>query len=259
MRHRHDQILAYLERRSRATVAELSAECGVSAMTIRSDLAALDAARRLRRVRGGAEWYDRLAGAVAPFGTAAVPIAADFGGDDGAVELGRAAARLVPDDATVILDQGPTFLALAEALTRSTPRALTVHTADLAVALCLRTAGVTVVVAGGTLDPATGSLTEPFVGPALDGVQADLALLGCHGVDAAAGVTGHDPRLATIWRRLRQAARQRILLAPGAAIGRRGQVTLCGLADVDLCLSSGRQRDRDAARLRRAGLVVRLV
>ncbi|MFC4948587.1 substrate-binding domain-containing protein [Pseudonocardia sp. GCM10023141] len=51
---RHELILQSLQRHGRLLVAELAAELGVSAITVRRDLGELDAAGRLRRVHGGA-------------------------------------------------------------------------------------------------------------------------------------------------------------------------------------------------------------
>jgi DNA-binding LacI/PurR family transcriptional regulator len=51
---RHELILRSLRRHGRLRVAELVAELGVSAITVRRDLAELDSAGLLRRVHGGA-------------------------------------------------------------------------------------------------------------------------------------------------------------------------------------------------------------
>jgi len=51
---RHELILRNLRRRGRLRVTELAAELGVSAITVRRDLAELDSAGLLRRVHGGA-------------------------------------------------------------------------------------------------------------------------------------------------------------------------------------------------------------
>lgn len=51
---RHELILRSLRRHGRLRVAELAAQLGVSAITVRRDLAELDAAGLLRRVHGGA-------------------------------------------------------------------------------------------------------------------------------------------------------------------------------------------------------------
>lgn len=51
---RHELILRSLRRHGRLRVAELAAELGVSAITVRRDLSELDSAGLLRRVHGGA-------------------------------------------------------------------------------------------------------------------------------------------------------------------------------------------------------------
>ena len=51
---RYQAILRLVAARDRASIAELSRQLKVSEMTIRRDLATLDAEGALRRVRGGA-------------------------------------------------------------------------------------------------------------------------------------------------------------------------------------------------------------
>ncbi|HEY9522955.1 MAG TPA: DeoR family transcriptional regulator, partial [Thermopolyspora sp.] len=54
VQERHQTIIEALQTHGRVTVAELSARTGVSEMTVRRDLEALEQERLLQRVHGGA-------------------------------------------------------------------------------------------------------------------------------------------------------------------------------------------------------------
>ena len=55
---RRCRMRALIEERAFARVAELSQEFGVSAVTVRGDLDALEAEDGIRRIRGGAKPFD---------------------------------------------------------------------------------------------------------------------------------------------------------------------------------------------------------
>ena len=106
--------------------------------------------------------------------------------------IGRRAADLVWPGATVVLDVGTTTTAVARALLQRTDlEGVTVVTNGLTIASELEAAldRFTVMLTGGTLRRMQHSLVDPMAGLLLDQVHADLAIIGCNGVDPHAGVT----------------------------------------------------------------------
>src|SRR4051794_32491013 len=91
---RQDQILELVERQGFVRVADLASRFGVSTVTVRSDLAALESHGRLRRVRGRAVPPNALR-AEQPYEVAAADLAAER------AEIGRYAASLVANGDTV--------------------------------------------------------------------------------------------------------------------------------------------------------------
>ena len=178
---RRERIAAQLAADGVATVAELSRRFGVSEVTIRADLRALESARLVRRTRGGAV----AVAAADPRPTR--PAAAE---PDGPGAPATAAAGLIRDGDTVVVESS---VAVAEALGGRTTEGVTVCTASLDVAAALRGTDITVVLAGGTLDAVSGMTGPPQAGPMWEQVAADLAILGCDGVSASGGVTADDP------------------------------------------------------------------
>lgn len=177
---RKRQILERLHQHGRVLAGPLAGEFGVSEDTIRRDLRELAAEGQLKRVHGGA----------LPLARAATASLAERGRSN-LVEkraLAAAAARLVADGQTLLLDGGTTNLLLAEAFPQDLKA--TVITTSPAIALAL--AGrprLEVVLPGGRLLPATGTLVGPDTVAALRAVRADLCFLGVCSVDAEAGIT----------------------------------------------------------------------
>ena len=150
--------------------------------------------------------------------------------------IGRAAADLVTDGETVILDVGTTTTEAARALAARTSLAgVTVLTSALNIALELEPTipRLTVVVLGGTLRPLQHSLVDPLAALALAQVNAHTLLLGCNGVDPVAGVTNVNLPEAVVKRRLIAASRRRIVLADGSKLGTVHVARLCALDEVD--------------------------
>jgi DeoR family transcriptional regulator, aga operon transcriptional repressor len=240
---RRERIAERLAKDGQTSVAELSRAFGVSEVTIRADLRTLAAARLLRRTRGGAV-------AVRPAEPQTLTrqgLSADRPGTPAI-----AAADLVQPGDTVVIESS---VDVASALGGRTPE-ITVCTASLDVAGVLRGTGITVVLAGGTLDPATGLIGPPQAGPMWDQVTADLAILGCDGVSATGGVTVADAARAWVWRRCAAMAGRRILIAGTAAVGSVAAHVLSDVREIDLCLVPSTVDSRRVSALRRAGLTV---
>ncbi len=154
--------------------------------------------------------------------------------------IGRMAADLVSDGETVILDVGTTTTAAARALRdRASLTDVTVLTSALNVALELEPAipRLNVIVLGGTLRPLQHSLVDPLAALPLAHVNAHTVLLGCNGVDAAAGITNVNLPEADVKRRLLAAGRRRIVLADGSKLGVVHLARLCGTEEVDVVIT----------------------
>ncbi len=214
---RRDRVRALIEERAFASVAELSAEFGVSAVTVRNDLDALEAEGGVRRIRGGAMPFDAARLRERPFEEAAVEAAS------AKARIAAAAADLLEPGMSVFLDVGTTAAAVArELLRRDGLRELTVITSGLSIALLLEAAvpRLQVVVTGGTLRPLQHSLVAPLADQVLRLLHADLALIGCNGVDAVAGVTNINLPEAEVKAAMIAAAARAVVIADGSKIGR---------------------------------------
>jgi DeoR family transcriptional regulator, aga operon transcriptional repressor len=238
---RRSAIAALVADRGFVRVTDLATEIGVSEVTVRSDLSALEAGGQIARVHGGA--MPRAATVEPSFEQAISRDAATKRA------IGEAAAALVESGMSVILDVGSTSLAVAEALVaratnpKTTP-ALTdvvVITNGLSIALALEPAmpRVTVVVTGGTLRPLQHSLVNPGASSSLEALHADLAFIGCNGVDAVHGVTNINLPEAEVKRQMLRSAARSIVLADASKLGQRHLGSVAPAASFALLITAG--------------------
>ncbi|MCS5736279.1 DeoR/GlpR family DNA-binding transcription regulator [Herbiconiux daphne] len=214
---RRERILARVEETGFVRVADLSREFGVSEVTVRSDLDAIERHSPIDRVHGGAVLRGVTARREEPFEEALATSA------DEKRRIGAAAAALVTSGSSVILDVGTTPAAIAAALVeRADLDDIVIVTNSLTTALALEPAipRFTVVVTGGTLRPLQHSLVAPFASKVLDDLHVDLAFLGCTGVHPEGGVTNVNLAETELKRAMLLSADRAVIVADSSKIGR---------------------------------------
>ena len=253
---RRQRMLALIDKHGFARVGDLSEAFGVSDVTVRSDLDLLEGHGAIRRVHGGAMPRTNPIVREMPFEEAMQASA------DEKRAIAREAVGLVDSGMTVLLDVGTTTAAVADALVdRADLREVTVITNGLSIALALERAipRFQVVVTGGTLRPLQHSLVAPLASAMFDHVHADLAFIGCNGVDAVGGVTNVNLPEAELKRSMVAASSRAVVLADGSKIGRVRPGRIGPMADFELVLA-GASADADAVtELREHGTDIRVV
>ncbi|MEM9972951.1 MAG: DeoR/GlpR family DNA-binding transcription regulator [Pseudomonadota bacterium] len=249
---RHEKILEMLAADRIVEVARLSDALGVSAVTIRSDLEALDRRQLLRRIRGGA-----MSVQPARFERPLELPSQSFGAEKD--RIGALAARMVRSGETIILDAGTTALAMAAALPDDL-RDIVVITSALDIAIALENhAGVSVVVTGGMVKK-TGrnrharSLISPFAGLVLERVNADCAYLCCAGIDSERGFTNAQFEEVEVKRAMLKAARRAVMLGDSGKLGHVAGARIAELHEVSRLVTDTGAEPAQVQALEAAGL-----
>lgn len=249
---RRGSLARLLSARGFLRVIDASAELGVSEVTIRGDLSALEREGRAVRVHGGAMPADALVREAPVESTRDQSAAAKRA-------IGVAAARLVSSGDCVYLDAGSTAQALAEQLlARRELHDVVVVTSALTIALALEP-GIPrfeVVVTGGTLRPLQHSLVNPFAASMLAALRFDLAFIGCNGIHPAHGVTNVNLPEAEIKTLAMRSAARAILVADGSKLGRTDPAVIGALGQFERLITAGPAADGAVDALRRSGLEV---
>jgi DeoR family transcriptional regulator of aga operon len=174
-------IRSLVESQSQGNVADLARRFGVSEVTIRSDLAALANVGALVRVHGGA---------LPPGDGEELPLTVKqtlYHAEK--VRIATAAAGLIQDGETLILDSGTTTAEIARQIRGLKLRSLNVITNALNVAVILANAHhVNLIIPGGVLRRKSWSLAGPQAEQALSELQADRLYLGVDSLDPAIGL-----------------------------------------------------------------------
>jgi DeoR/GlpR family transcriptional regulator of sugar metabolism len=224
---------------------DLAQRFGVSEMTVRRDLTHLAREGKLTRVYGGA-----IRDADEP------PFAAiETERRDAKERIGRAAAQLVEDGKTIMIDIGTTTLELARALRG---RELTVITTNLAVVEeLLPEAGIELVLLGGIVRRNYRSLVGVLAEDGLRQVSADIAFLGASGIrheDMA--VMDTTMVEVPIKRGMIAAAERSVLLADAQKFYSGGVVRVCGVEEFDAIVTDAPPDDPLVASVAKAGVEI---
>lgn len=200
---RQQLILDRLARDGAIGITSLSKSLGVSRETVRRDLNALSVRQLLRKTHGGA------VANVTSEPTLTERLEANA---EGKRRIGVAAAKMVPDGASLIIDCGSTTQALARALLQH--RRLTVYTNDLRVATLLaRRNGNVVHLLGGQLldheDATAGWETVAQIAQ----YHVDFAFIGVSGFADDGTLTDYERAGAELRSRMLAAAKVPVLLA----------------------------------------------
>ncbi len=253
---RRDRMAASVARRGFARVADLARELGVSEVTVRTDLAALESDGRVTRVHGGAMPRGLVAERESSLEQSRTRLTRVK------QAIGIETAARVRSGESVLLDVGSTTLAVAQALVARTDLdEVVVVTNGLAIALALEPAipRFTIVVTGGTLRSLQHSLVNPLATTLLDDVRVDLAILGATGIEAQAGVTNVNLPEAEVKRRMVASAARRVLAADSSKLGQVHLGRVATLDELDELITDNAATDAVLTPLRTAGLRVTTV
>ena len=246
---RRDRILALLRQNGQVRVADLAKPLGVSQVTVRADLEALEREGRLRRLRGGAVLWE----------TRRFELPLEVTRTLHAKEkeaIGKRAAALVRDGDVVILDVGSTTTEMAKALSPGL-KDVVVITSALNIALLLEGhPGISVIVTGGRLRPLQHSLVNPFGTLLLEELNADKAFLGCNGVHPERGFTNTNLEEAEIKKAMVRAAREVYFLADHSKLLQVATAKIAPLSAAKALITDRKAEKEVLEALEKAGLAV---
>ena len=203
-------IRSYVLEKKKASVAEISRMLGVSEVTIRRDLEALDEEGFLIRTHGGAilSGEDNLD---------ALPSLGEADAErEQRNEISEIAIYLINDGDTLLLSPGKTNLAIARRLQRK--KNLVVLTNDLLIASELAShPSARVIVPGGDLDSLTQSLNGPLTIHGLRQYYVAKAFIEVDGIHLQRGFTIKYPIQQEVFQEMMQMSQERIFVGTPSA------------------------------------------
>jgi DeoR/GlpR family transcriptional regulator of sugar metabolism len=234
--------------RGECSVEELAATFGVTGMTIRRDFEMLAVQGKVIRTHGGAAMAQRISFEFSFLQRVRENHAAKQA-------IARAAAALVQDRQSVLLDSGTTTLALSQCLRGK--KGLTVVTTSLPIASQLQfDQEIEVLLLGGYLRSGSPDLAGALTEANLETIRADVAFIGADGIDATGAVYNQSPEVARMLTKMAASAQRVFVVADSSKLGRVALYRYGRLTDW-AGLISDRGADRSLlASLRKAGVQV---
>lgn len=223
LKGRQRDILEIAKAEGRVLVDDLSLRFSVTPQTIRKDLNDLCEARSLTRIHGGALF---------PSGTENVKYEARRSiAASEKQAIGKAAAGLIPDKASLFINIGTTTEAVGEAL--SGHHELMVITNNINVANRLRIyPSIEVVIAGGVVRGSDGGIVGEAAVDFFRQFKVDFAVIGASAIDADGALLDYDFREVKVAQAIIANARHVILVADSTKFERTAPVRIGHLSQV---------------------------
>lgn len=222
--HRQREILNVARAHGAVQVGSLAFRFGVTTQTIRRDLALLCARRLLQRIHGGAVVMD---GSSNMGYTARLRLAADA-----KAAIGRRAASLIPNDASLIVNIGTTTEQVVRNLSEHV--GLTVITNNLNVVNTLRPfAGIEVMLAGGIVRREDGGIVGDATVDFIAQFKVDYAVVGTSAIERDGTFLDYDPREVRVAKAIIDNARSVLLVADAMKFRRSAPVRIGHVSQVD--------------------------
>jgi DeoR/GlpR family transcriptional regulator of sugar metabolism len=214
---RRELIAARLRSAGSVSVAALESEFGISAMTARRDLYALEREGRARRTHGGAVAPGRVTQEDS-FESRLTQAQASK------QRLGQAAGELVEEGEAVFVDSSTTAYFAVRSLLASGARVTLLTNSVPVMELVSRSElpHIELIGLAGSLRKPTRSFVGPSTIEAINRHFADKALFSVNGIGPGGELTEADPLEAQVKRRMLERSRSAILLLDGSKFERAG-------------------------------------
>jgi DeoR family transcriptional regulator, fructose operon transcriptional repressor len=224
---RRDRILAVLQERGFASVADLAQDLGVSDMTVRRDLKQLEESTEVRVVHGGASL---------PHGTLRSTFAAR--GEENAVgkrQIAQHAAALIAERDSIAIDAGTTAYEVATSLPDNFAGLVVTNSVPV-IQFLLGRPDIRVISLGGELLPTSHAFAGPMTIETAQSLRVRTFFLGAAAIDPRGVYVETDTERPTKLA-LANIAEQVILLADHTKFTNWAPVRLCPLTKINTLIS----------------------
>jgi DeoR family transcriptional regulator of aga operon len=246
-----------LLRRGSVPVADLMAELGVSAPSVRRDLTRLEERGLVRRTHGGVMLVEPLL--YEPFRHDTSFQARELRFAEAKRRIGIAAAELVQAGETVGITAGTTTTQIGRALRHRREISVVTNALNIGMELCNQTA-IRTTLTGGTLAwQWTFAMAGTAAVNAVRDTNFDKLFLSVTGFDIERGVTTLEPEEAAVARAMVGNAAQVIVVADSSKLGLVSPSRICESAVVDLLITDTDFNAAAVAAFEAAGIRVLMV
>ena len=244
-------ILEKLDSNGQVEVNSLSKELGVSEVTVRNDLSRLEGKNMLIRARGGAIKLDRVG----------VDFAISEKKQHNHEEkrlIGLAAAKLIEDGDTIILDSGSTTMEIAKNLQKEDSLTVITNALNVAHHLAEHTKA-NVIVPGGFLRKTSLSLVGATAEDSFRNYFCDKLFLAVDGFSSTHGLSTPNVEEAHLNRVMIEISKRVIVVTDSSKFQKRSFAFIAPITAVDVVVTDSGIPPGDLKKLEDAGIHVIIV
>jgi DeoR family glycerol-3-phosphate regulon repressor len=247
-KQRQARVLDVIEREGEVTVDALAADFGVSAETVRRDLALLAESGAVLKVHGGARRMRLYAEGT--FDQRMDEAAAEK------AEIARKVAKVVAPRDTCFIDTGSTTLACAHALSEIDELTVVTNSVRIAQVMARGHGKARVHLIGGQFAADNGETVGPDAVEQIGRFHADYAIIGVAALDSSAGPSAANFDEASVARAMCANARKIIVVAHAGKFGRQAAHRICRFEDIDMLVSNEAPAGATLLALRSSGVAL---
>lgn len=241
---RREEIVRLAEQAGIITVHAIAERYGVSPVTARSDLDALESRGRLRRVRGGAMPLSRMLTPSSFERHTVVNVGVKR-------RIARAAASQVNEGETLFVDAGTTTLELMRNLVGKPGIVVITHDSVIGRFVMERMPQAELVIAGGRYRKEHGCCAGPTTMSIINKIFADKAFVGADSFAPEQGFMCGVPEAADVKSGMLRNSERSYILMDSSKFGLHNYLSFATLSDVD-CIITEEDPDERLLRLARA-------
>ena len=249
MEIRRNAIAELVNKKGTVSFSQIKAEFSdVSEMTLRTDLKALDAAKQIVRVHGGAKSVQLVIGTDDFLNRRAVR------NIESKQEIAKKALELILPDTAIFLDSGSTTTQLAKVFP---DQSNLICTTGLSCATELSSlSNPTIVIPGGKLNRYSISVYGTSAIREIEQINFHQTFLGVTGFSMKTGFTCGNSEEALLKRTAIRQAEQTIVLMDASKTGIKSTYSICDLSEVDMIISDGMLPEELIRECERQGVTV---
>lgn len=225
---RQADILEYLSKSEHISIEQIVERYGVSGVTARNDLRALESAGKVRRTRGGASSVSRTMVALYPEERLGINVEAKQ-------SIARLAASYVHDGDTIAVDSGTTTYHFVRNLVDKKDIMIVTNDISIASFVVFSIPGAKITMTGGALFTNRLYFTGPIATQTMRNLYVDKAFLCADSYSSGRGFTTRHEETSELKRLFIAHANQNFMLMDAAKVGNTSFSKFADLVDFD-CL-----------------------
>jgi DeoR/GlpR family transcriptional regulator of sugar metabolism len=224
---RRIKLLEYINRNSRADVAQLAERFNVTVATIRRDLLVMEGQDLIYRTHGGAIKRDQPS-----LWETTTLLERSIRSIEEKERIADLVEQLVHDGESIMIDGGSTTLCVAKKLATKRKMLIVTNTSTIGEIL-VEMNDNKVILTGGELIKGSNSTNGVAAEQAIKQYRVDKAIIGISGLMLDEGLYTANPLEAEIKRLMLMSAKEKIIVADSSKIGTPALCFVCDVADID--------------------------